>query len=190
MKQNKYLFIMSGPSGAGKSSITKYVSNLTHIPLMISATSRKPRLGEENGKDYYFLTKEEFEKNIENDLMMEYEKIYDNYYGTLKSKVDEALDNNKSVILEIDAKGAMNIYSKYKNIYNIVLVFCKTKSIQVLIDRITKRSAISEEELEKRVDRVKLELKFAKYYHYTIVNDDFNKSCNEFYEIIKKTLGE
>lgn len=182
------IVIMSGPSGAGKSTITRYVSNLLDIPLMISATTRKPREGEQDKKDYFFLTKEEFEKKISENDLMEYENIHGNYYGTLKSEVDKFLNYKNIVILEIDAKGTMQIYEKYKNQYEFILVFCKTQSLDVLKDRITKRAFISEEELTKRLNRAKIELEYEKKYNYTIVNNDFDKACEEFKEIILKNL--
>lgn len=180
------VIIMSGPSGAGKSTITKAVSKELNIPLMISATTRKPRENEKNGVDYYFLSHSEFEKKIEQNDLLEYEKIHENYYGTLKSLVDENLNKYGSVILEIDAKGTMQMLEKYN--YDYILVFCKTKTIEELRDRIVNRAKISEEDLNKRLERAIMEIEYEKYYNYHIINDDFKTSCEEFKKIIKENL--
>ncbi len=101
------LFIVSGPSGSGKSTITKKVRDILNIPLSISATTRKPRVGEVDGVDYYFLTTNEFEKKIENDEFFEYANVHGNYYGTLISQIDKKLELGQNVILEIDVQGGI-----------------------------------------------------------------------------------
>lgn len=181
------IFIMSGPSGAGKSTITKEVSKRLNIPLIISATTREPREGEKNGIDYFFLTKEEFEKKIEENGLLEYEKIHNNYYGTLISEVEKNLEKYGSVILEIDAKGTKQLIDKYN--YDFVLIFCKTRTIEELKNRILSRASIDEDNLNKRIERVKLELEYEKLYKYHIINDDFDVACNEFSNIIKENIG-
>lgn len=181
------IFIMSGPSGAGKSTITKEVSKRLNIPLIISATTRKPRAGEVNGVDYFFLSKKEFENKIKENDLLEYEKIHDNYYGTLISEVEKNLEKYGNVILEIDAKGTKQLIDKYK--YNFVLIFCKTRTIDELKKRILSRSEIDEDNLNKRIERVKLELEYEYLYEYHIINDDFEVACNEFSNIIKENIG-
>ena len=108
------LFVVSGPSGSGKSTITKEVCKRLGVVLSISATSRKARVGEVDGKDYYFLSNEEFEKKIENDEFFEYAKVHGNYYGTLVSTVEKNLAEGKSVLLEIDVQGGLIVKKKKK----------------------------------------------------------------------------
>lgn len=107
------LVIVSGPSGSGKSTVTKIVKDRLNIPLSISATTRKPRVGEIEGKDYFFLSEEEFKKRIEEDKFYEYANVHGNYYGTLKEVVENNLNKGLNVILEIDVQGAL--IAKEKN---------------------------------------------------------------------------
>lgn len=183
------IFIMSGPSGAGKSTITKKVSKDLNIPLMISATTREPRPGEIDGKDYFFMSVNEFEEKIKNNGFLEYEKVHNNqYYGTLISEVEKGLEKSGAVILEIDTKGTTQLLEKYKNKYEFILVFCKTNSIDELKDRILNRADMPADILKKRLERAIKELEYEKNYNYTIINEDFEKSCSEFMNIIKSNL--
>ena len=108
-----HLFVVSGPSGAGKSTICRLVRKMLNINLATSATTRKPRVGEVDGKDYYFLTIPEFEKRLANGEFLEYAKVHENYYGTLKSEVESRLANGENVILEIDVQGGLQVKEKY-----------------------------------------------------------------------------
>lgn len=127
------LIIVSGPSGSGKSTVTKIVKERLNIPLSISATTRKPRDGEIEGKDYYFLTEEEFKKRIEKDEFYEYANVHGNYYGTLKETVEKNIEKGLNVILEIDVQGALIAKEKKKD---AVLVFIYALSFFSIIFRI------------------------------------------------------
>ena len=140
MKKGK-LVIVSGPSGSGKSTVTKIVKDRLNIPLSISATTRHPRVGEVDGKDYYFLTTEEFENKIKNDEFYEYANVHGNYYGTLKKVVEDNLDKGLNVILEIDVQGALIAKEKKKD---AVLVFFKTKNMEILEERLRNRNSFRE----------------------------------------------
>ena len=120
------LFVVSGPSGAGKSTVTKLVREELEIPLSISATTRKPRVGEVDGKDYYFLTIDEFEKKIAEEGFLEYANVHGNYYGTLKSEVESKLENGLDVILEIDVQGGEQIKEKYGKVKIYLCISIKT----------------------------------------------------------------
>lgn len=175
------LFIVSGPSGSGKSTITKKVRDILNIPLSISATTRKPRVGEVDGVDYYFLTTNEFEKKIENDEFFEYANVHGNYYGTLISQIDKKLELGQNVILEIDVQGGIIAKSKRPD---AILIFCKTEDENILENRLRARNTDSEEIILKRLENAKKELEYEKKYDYVIVNKKLEISIQELINII------
>ena len=180
MKKGK-LVIVSGPSGSGKSTVTKIVKDRLNIPLSISATTRQPRVGEVDGKDYYFLTTEEFENKIKNDEFYEYANVHGNYYGTLKKVVEDNLDKGLNVILEIDVQGALIAKEKKKD---AVLVFFKTENMEILEERLRNRKTDSEEVIKTRLENALKELEYQPKYDYTIINNDIEESCRELINII------
>ena len=175
------LFIVSGPSGSGKSTVTKLVKDRLNIPLSISATTRKPRNGEIDGKDYFFLTKETFEQKIKNDEFYEYANVHGNYYGTLKEVVESNLNKGLNVILEIDVQGALIAKKKKKD---AVLVFFRTKDMETLEKRLRNRNTDTEEVFQTRLKNALKELEYEKKYDYTIINNDIEESCRELINII------
>ena len=177
------LFIVSGPSGSGKSTITKIVRDKLNIPLAISATTREKRKGETEAKDYYFITKEEFEMKIDNNEFFEYANVHGNYYGTLNSEIEKHLIEGRNVILEIDVQGGAIAKSKRND---SVLVFFKAPSLDILEERLRSRNTDSEEVIVKRLENAKQELEYERYYDYCIINYEIEKSCEELIEIINK----
>ena len=175
------LFIVSGPSGSGKSTVTKLVKDRLNIPLSISATTRKPRNGEIDGKDYFFLTKETFEQKIKNDEFYEYANVHGNYYGTLKEVVESNLNKGLNVILEIDVQGALIAKKKKKD---AVLVFFRTKDMETLEKRLRNRNTDTEEVIQTRLKNALREMEYEKKYDYTIINNDIEESCKELINII------
>ncbi|WP_249069456.1 guanylate kinase [Leptotrichia sp. oral taxon 218] len=175
------LIIVSGPSGSGKSTVTKIVKDKLNIPLSISATTRKPRNGEIDGKDYYFLTKEEFLQKIKNDEFYEYANVHGNYYGTLKKAVEDNLEKGINVILEIDVQGALIAKEKKKD---AVLVFFKTENLEVLENRLRNRKTDSDEVIELRLKNAQKELEYEKEYDYVVINKEIEQSCNDLIKII------
>ena len=176
------LIIVSGPSGSGKSTVTKIVKDKLNIPLSISATTRNPRDGEIDGKDYFFLSKEEFKNKIANDEFYEYAEVHGNYYGTLKKTVEENLDKGLNVILEIDVQGALIAKEKKKD---AILVFFRTKDMEVLEERLRDRKTDSEEVIQTRLKNAETELKYENKYNYTIVNENLENSIQELIDIIE-----
>ena len=176
------LIIVSGPSGSGKSTVTKIVKDKLNIPLSISATTRNPRDGEINGKDYFFLSKEEFKNKIANDEFYEYAEVHGNYYGTLKKTVEENLDKGLNVILEIDVQGALIAKEKKKD---AVLVFFRTKDMAILEKRLRDRKTDSEEVIQTRLKNAETELKYEDKYNYTIINENLDDSIQELIDIIE-----
>ena len=176
------LIIVSGPSGSGKSTVTKIVKDKLNIPLSISATTRNPRDGEIDGKDYFFLSKEEFKNKIANDEFYEYAEVHGNYYGTLKKTVEENLDKGLNVILEIDVQGALIAKEKKKD---AILVFFRTKDMEVLEKRLRDRKTDSEEVIQTRLKNAETELKYEDKYNYTIINENLDDSIQELIDIIE-----
>ena len=177
------LFVISGPSGAGKSTITKMVRDILNIPLSISATTRKPRVGEMDGKDYYFLTNEEFQEKINNNEFFEYMLVHGNYYGTLLSEIEKNIDNGINLILEIDVKGGVLAKQKMPD---AILVFCKTQTPEILEKRLLSRNTDNLDVITTRLENAKEELKYENYYDYVIINNNLDESVKELINIIQK----
>ena len=182
MKNGK-LFVVSGPSGAGKSTICRMVRKMLGINLATSATTRAPRDGERNGIDYFFLSKEEFLKRKENDEFLECATVHGNYYGTLKSEVENRLAKGENVILEIDVQGGLQVKEKYPKAN---LIFFKTPNLNDLEKRLRGRKTDSEETIQLRLKNSIKELEYEKYYDVTLINHTVDQACKALIEIIKK----
>jgi guanylate kinase len=184
MNEEGLLFVFSAPSGAGKSTIlNQIVREDPNLEYSISATTRKPRKNEINGKDYFFMEQETFERNICGNKMLEYDIYCGNYYGTLISAVDEPRKNGTDVILEITVDGAM----KVKKIHpESILVFISPPSLQELEKRIRRRGTENEDVIKNRLSRAEEEMKHAKDYDYIVINDCLDKAINDIKNIIKE----
>ena len=179
------LIIISAPSGAGKTTIVHELMKDETLNLMfsVSAASRKPRENEIDGKDYYFLSIEEFKKKIDNNEFIEWEEVYKNqFYGTLKSEAQRIWDLNKNIIFDVDVKGGLNIKKQFKN--NSLAIFVKPPSIEELKNRLQNRGTETEASLNKRVEKTEYELTFASEFNKIIINDNLEKAINETKNII------
>ena len=164
------LIVVSAPSGSGKTTIAKkIIEKFPFVKFSVSATTRPKRDGEVDGKDYFFVTREEFEKKIQNGELLEWEEIYGNYYGTLKSVVEDALKNGDVLLFDVDVNGAISIKRKFPD--DSVLIFIKPPNMETLKERLRRRRTESEEQLKKRLERVPMELEKAIYFDYIFVND-------------------
>jgi len=166
------LIIFSAPSGAGKTTIVKHLlqSDL-NLEFSISAASREKRKGEENGKDYYFLTADEFRNKINEDAFLEWEEVYkDHFYGTLKSEVERIRNKGHHVIFDVDVVGGLNIKKYFGN--EALAVFVMPPHIDALEARLRGRSTESEESLKKRLEKAEHELSYASKFDYQLINDD------------------
>ena len=152
----------------------------------VSATTREMRPGEVNGKDYFFLSKEEFESLIAQGQFVEHEFFFGNHYGTLKREVDRALKAGHSMIFDIDVKGALSIRTMYPN--DAVLIFIAPPSIEVLELRLRNRKTEDEETINRRLSRMPMELEAGKQFDATVVNDDLDRAITEVDTIIKKHI--
>jgi len=174
MAEKGKLFIVSGPSGSGKSSLViDAIKHSDNFVKSISVTTRPSRKSETHGSHYHFVSREEFDKLLEKDMLLEWASYAGYLYGTPGEYVKDNLDNGKNVILVIDVQGAMQVKEKIKDAY---LIFITASSIDELERRIKKRGAESAEETKKRLDIAKNELKYEKYYDCIIANNDYNEA--------------
>ena len=183
MMNKGQLIVFSGPSGVGKGTVLKeFLADRENVALSVSATTRQPRPGEENGVHYYFLTKEEFLKKVEEGNMLEYAQYNSNYYGTPKDKVDEALAQGRDIVLEIEVQGALLVKEKCPN---ALLVFVAPTSWQELRDRLTGRGTEDAATIENRLNIAKQELTQAVHYDYILVNDTVEAAAQRLEHIIE-----
>jgi len=181
-KKKGLLIVLSGPSGAGKGTICKaLMEKEKDLKLSISATTRPPRSGEIEGKNYFFKTEEEFEKMIENDSFLEWAKVYDHYYGTPKDFVLKNLDEGNDVVLEIDIQGALKIKEKFPE---GIFIFILPPSMEELKNRIKKRGTETEEEIIKRFKSAYEELNYVSRYNYVVINDSIEEAVEKIRAII------
>ena len=186
-----FLIVYSGPSGVGKGTILKEVLNVKTLKLKysVSLTSRKPRPGEVDGKDYFFVTKKEFEKAIKNNELLEHATFVDNYYGTPKKYVEEMTNKGYNVLLEIETKGARQIIKKFGDL-NVLSIYITPPSIKELKNRLVLRNTEPMEIINKRVAKARRELKNLDLFDYVVVNDDLNKAIKEVKTIIKTEMNK
>ncbi len=182
------LVIFSAPSGSGKTTVVKHLLETNpDLQFSVSATTRKKRPNEVDGKDYYFLTQEEFESKLANGEFLEYEQVYDGlYYGTLKSEIERIWDNNKSVIFDVDVVGGLNI----KRIYGkkALAVFLRPPSVDELMERLKRRETEVEHELEQRIGKANEELKYEKEFDIVLINNILAHTLKETESIVNYFL--
>ena len=182
-KSRGLLIVVSGPSGAGKDTIcNKLVEEEKNIRISVSMTSRDPRGKEQDGIDYYFITREEFEEKINNDEFLEYAVVHNNqYYGTPKANIEKDLSNGISVILVIDIQGALKIQQKLKE---ALFIFIVPPSMEVLKDRLIKRNTETKDKILERFKTAYKEINEYKKYNYIVVNDKVEKAVEKIKSII------
>jgi guanylate kinase len=180
------LFAVAAPSGTGKTSIVKEVLNQNpDLVFSVSATTRKRRENEIDGKDYYFISEDEFKKKIENGEFIEYEIVFGNeYYGTLKSVVDNDIRNNLNVIFDLDVKGAISLKNVYKDF--IVLIFIKPPDKNSVMNRLKGRGTETDEQIQRRLARFDMEMSKINEFDYIVINDNLYDAVQKVNELIKK----
>ena len=187
---NGKLIVFSAPSGSGKTTIVRYLLAQEELKLdfSISATSREARGTEIHGKDYYFLSLEEFKKKIKSEEFLEWEEVYrDNFYGTLKSEVERIWKEGKNVIFDIDVVGGLDIKQIYPE--DTLAVFVKPPSIEELKIRLKKRKTESPDKINMRVAKASIEMATAPQFDHIIINNDLNIALEEAYTLVSDFVG-
>jgi len=183
MKDKGLLIVLSGPSGAGKGTIcSRLREQMPNLVYSVSMTTRAPRVGEEEGKNYFFRTTEEFEALLEQDAFLEHAKVYDNYYGTPKEHVMNLLNEGKSVILEIDIQGAMQVKDCFSD---GVFIYIVPPSLSILSNRLRDRGTDADDVINKRLSLASSELALAHRYDYIVVNDVLDEAVERVASILR-----
>ena len=184
------LIVFSAPSGSGKTTIVHHLLNQKELNLdfSISATSRTKRGSEVDGKDYHFISLEQFKKHIEADEFVEWEEVYqDNFYGTLKSEVERIWASGKHAIFDIDVIGGLRVKKKFPE--KTLAVFVKTPSLEVMEQRLRARKTDSEEKIRERIAKAEKEIEYASRFDVVLVNDDLEQTKKEAEALVGKFIS-
>jgi guanylate kinase len=184
-KERGKLIIISGPSGVGKSTITRRVlARLPDAYFSVSVTTRPQAAGEENGHDYWFISREQFHQRIEEGALLEYAEVFGNLYGTPRDKIEEALNAGKTIILEIDVQGAKQVKAAYPQ---ATMIFILPPSAKILAERMGRRARDSEQAAARRLREASTEIAAAwQYYDNMVINDDLEQAIDEVLQIIQQ----
>jgi guanylate kinase len=188
MTKEGKLIIFSAPSGAGKTTIVHHLlTKFPELEFSISATTRKARGDEQPGKDYYFISKEEFLHRIAKKEFVEFEEVYSGtFYGTLRTEIDRIWKKGKTVIFDIDVEGGLHLKKKYDG--NALAIFVQPPSLDVLIERLTARATDSKEKLKERFIKAEKELNYAPQFDIILKNYDLQTACNEAEELVRRFI--
>ena len=180
------LIAFSAPSGAGKTTIVKYLAQkYSQTVISVSATTRTKRKNEQDGKDYLFLSDDQFRQFILEQKFLEYEHVHGKYYGTLINTVEKFVNQGKVVLFDIDVNGALAIKKKYQE---ALLIFIKPPSVEKLIERLNGRETETDATIKKRLERLDLEYAQAEFFDYTIINDELQDTIRQVESVVLKTL--
>lgn len=184
LNQKGLLIVLSGPSGVGKGTVRRALFDIKghNLVYSISMTTRKPRISEVDGEDYFFVSKQEFKQRIKENRFLEYAEFVGNYYGTPADKIEEKLNKGLEVVLEIDVQGALQVKAKMPD---AVFVFIAPPSFQSLKDRLFARGTESADLILERLDKARRELDFAPAYDYIVINDEVNNAADRIMAIIR-----
>lgn len=182
MKKKGMIIIVSAPSGAGKTSICDaLIKSDENIVYSVSTTTREPRKGEKNGREYFFVNDSEFKKMVKTNMFVEWAKVHDHFYGTSKKVLEQTINKGKDILLDIDVQGAVKIKKQYKE---ALMIFITTPSLKILKERLIKRNKDSLEVIKRRIENAKKELTYLPKYDYLILNDKLDKSIQEVKSVI------
>ncbi len=182
------LFVISGPSGSGKTTLSREViKRLGNLQFSVSYTTRKPRKGEIDGKDYHFISEDIFKEMVEGDKFAEYALVHGNYYGTPLDEIDKAKNSGTDLVLDIDVNGASQLRGRYDS---GVHCFVIPSSFELLKERLTARSSDADRQIEKRLADSKREIEEMKYYDYIIINDEFETAVGNLAAVIMSARCE
>lgn len=187
MSDRGKVFVITGPSGVGKGTlIAKLLAAVPQLELSISATTRDPRAGEEDGRDYHFLTPEEFERRVESGEFLEHATYSGNRYGTLRDAVEDRLDRSRSVVLEIEVQGARQVRAAMPE---AVLIFIAPPDPAALRERLAGRGTDSSAEIERRLRTAEIELEAQVDFPHVVVNDDVQNAASELEKLVRDELS-
>jgi guanylate kinase len=188
MTKEGKLIIFSAPSGAGKTTIVQHLlKKIPELEFSISATTRKPRGDEEDGKDYYFISKQEFLHRIAKKHFVEFEEVYSGtFYGTLRTEIERIWNDGKAVIFDIDVEGGLHLKRKYEEL--ALAVFVQPPSLDVLKQRLSDRGTDTQEKLKERFDKAEKELNYAPQFDIILKNHDLQTACEEAEDLVKNFL--
>jgi len=180
------LIVLSAPSGAGKTTIAHEVMRLhPSLRFSVSATTRTRRENEQDGVDYYFLTKEEFRRRVAAGEFVEWEEVYGDFYGTLRAEIDRVLGQGLSILFDVDVKGGLSIRKHYPE---ALLIFIRPPSVEALLERLRNRRTESEETIRLRMQRVTMELELGRSFGHQVVNDTLADAVEQVDRLVKRHL--
>jgi guanylate kinase len=188
-KRYNKIILITAPSGSGKTSIVKHLmKKFPSLAFSVSATTRKPRDDEKNGRDYYFISENDFKEKIHNKEFLEWEMVYEGrYYGTLKSDIERIWKENKVPVLDIDVQGAIHMQQQYP--VNTISIFVQAPSVEELKRRLKLRGSETDESLQARVNKSTYEMTFKKHFENIIVNQNFKEACSDAEKIVSNFLN-
>ena len=189
-KQYNKIILITAPSGSGKTSIVNHLmKEFPSLSFSVSATTRRPRKNEKEGKDYYFISENEFKEKIHDKEFLEWEMVYEGkYYGTLKSEIERIWKEKKIPVLDIDVQGAIHVQQQYP--VNTIAIFVQAPSISELKRRLQSRGSETEETLKARLNKSTYEMTFRNHFENIIINENFEEACKETEKIIAKFLND
>jgi guanylate kinase len=181
------LIVISAPSGSGKTTIAReIVRRNPTLKFSVSATTRPKRDGERDGVDYFYLTREEFSQRVTAGEFVEWEELFGNYYGTLKSELVAAANEGRHILFDVDVKGGLSIQKAFPG---ALMIFIRTPSMEVLRERLARRRTETTETLAQRLDRVPMELEQGKVFKHQVINDDLDQAVAEVQKIVHTFLS-
>ena len=187
LEKDGIVVVLSSPSGAGKTTLVKKIAEEKNFKISISYTTRKPRTNEINGKDYFFISEEEFENLIKNQEFLEYAKVFENYYGSPKKKVFEKLNKGENVIFDIDWQGTEQIKNQKLN-YKLITFFILPPTKSELFNRLKNRDMKDKNIVEERMKQFDEDIEHWENYDFVVINDNLEKCYNEIIKLINKKL--
>jgi len=184
----KRLIVLSSPSGGGKSTVARYLlKTFQKLKFSISATTRPQRPKELHGKDYYFISKDEFLLKVSDNQFVEHEEIFGNHYGTLHSEVDNAFKRDECLLFDIDVKGAISVRNAYPN--DSLLIFLAPPRPEVLEERLRKRQTESEEQIKIRLERNAIEMSYKDEFDYVVINEVLETTLETVKNIVEQNMA-
>lgn len=183
------VIIFSAPSGSGKTTVVNHLlSTIPELGFSVSATTRKPRINEVNGREYYFLEEEDFRQKVNNGEFLEHEEVYAGIlYGTLNSEVERLWELGKTVIFDVDVVGGLHIKEQFGD--QALAIFLRPPSVEVLMERLRKRSTEVEHQLQMRIDKANFELQFESKYDKVLINDKLEDTLREAESIVREFIA-